>query len=277
MSKDENIQKEIKKKRKLKWQIKLIITILVLIMLVYLLGTKGIFIKEYKIKTSKIENNMHGLKILQFSDIHFGSSSNRKTISKLVKKINDAKPDVVIFTGDLIDENYKITTEEKDWLIKKLKEINEELGKYYVIGEEDFEQTTSILNLAGFYNLDNKEQLIYNNTKTPIVITGKNAIKDLDENEQEQDKFKIIALHNPDDIDKFKDYFDIALAGHTHNGQINIPKIKNLFINGKYYKNYQMVENTKLFINPGIGTSKINIRMFNHPTIYLFRLYKSTN
>ena len=68
----------------------------------------------------------------------------------------------------------------------------------------------------------------------------------------------------------------MAIAGHTHNGQINIIKIKDLLIKGKYNKSYQKVENTKLYINPGIGTSKINARLFNHPTMYLYRLNKTS-
>lgn len=276
MTKEKVNQKGKKTKRKLKWQIKLLFTIIFLILAIYFIGTKGIFIKEYKIETDKIENSMNGLKILQFTDVHYGSSVNKKTIKNLVNKINSTKPDIVIFTGDLIDENYKITDAEKEWLIKKLSKINAELGKYYVTGEEDFEEATSILNLSDFSNLDNGEQLIYSNSKTPILLIGKNGINSNYENNQSQQRLQIIALHNPDDIDKLKDYgFDIALAGHTHNGQINIPKIKKLFIKEKYYKNYQIVNNTRLYINPGIGTSVINVRMFNHPTIYLFRICKT--
>ena len=68
----------------------------------------------------------------------------------------------------------------------------------------------------------------------------------------------------------------MAVAGHTHNGQINLPKIKELFISSKYKKSYQKIGNTKLYVNPGIGTSNINIRLFNHPTIFLYRLNKTS-
>lgn len=272
MEKEKNDKK---RKRKLKWQIKLLITILFILLVIYFLGTKGMFIKEFKIETNKIENGMQGLKILQFSDLHFGSSVNKKMLNKLIDKINEAKPDIVIFTGDLIDENYKITNKEKKIMINKLSKINSELGKYYITGEEDFEEATSILNLSGFSNLDNGEQLVYSNDNTPVLLVGANDAKSY---EEKQTGFTVLALHDPNTIDKYKEHnFDMALAGHTHNGQINVPKIKNLFIKGNYAKNYQMVNKTKLFINPGIGTSKVNIRMFNHPTIYLFRLYKSAS
>lgn len=267
-----------KRKRKLKWQVKLLILIILIIIYAFFIGTKGIFIREYKIETNKISSGMHGLKIVQFSDLHYGTQVNDKMVKKLVSKINETKPDIVIFTGDLIDERHKITAEEKEKLTNELSKINASLGKYYVTGEEDFEEATSILNLTGFTNLELKEQLIYSNDQTPILLIGKDSVKEYFEINNDSSIFKMLILHDPNDIDKFKNYdLDVAIAGHTHNGQINIPKIKNLFINGSYKSNYQKVNNIKLFINPGIGTSKINARLFNHPTIYLYRLNKTSD
>ena len=88
----------------------------------------------------------------------------------------------------------------------------------------------------------------------------------------------MLVLHDPNDIDSFLKYnFEMAMAGHTHNGQINIPKLNELFIKGKYKNDYQKVNNTKLFINPGIGNKVIKARLFNHPTIFLYRLEKTSN
>ena len=77
------MEKEKKKKRKLKWQVKLLLIIIVILIYAFFLGTKGIFIKEFKVNTSKIDEKMHGLKILQFSDLHFGSSVNEEMVKKL--------------------------------------------------------------------------------------------------------------------------------------------------------------------------------------------------
>lgn len=267
-----------KRKRKLRWQVKLIILIILVILYAFFIGTKGVFIREYKIETSKISNGMHGLKIVQFSDLHYGTQVNDKMVKNLVSKINETKPDIVIFTGDLIDERHKLTIKEKESLTNELSKVKAILGKYYVTGEEDFDEATSILNLTGFTNLDIKEQLVYSNDQVPILIIGKNSVKEYFEINGDTPIFKMLILHDPNDIDEFKNYdLDVAIAGHTHNGQINIPKIKNLFIEGPYKSNYQKVNNIKLFINPGIGTSKINVRLFNHPTIYLYRLNKTSD
>lgn len=266
-------EKIVKKKKHLRWQIKLILIIIFSFIFLYFVGTKGIFIKEYKLETNKIEKSMHGLKIVQFSDIHFNSNTNLKKVKNLVNKINKVNPDIVIFTGDLIDKNYELTEKEKENLKKELKKINAELGKYYIIGDEDFEDANLILNSSSFININENKELIYKDSKTPIILAGKDTLNSDIENEN---VFKILLLHNPNDIESFKNSnIDLVLAGHTLNGSINIPKIKELFIDGNYYEKYQKVNNIKLFINPGIGTKKINMRIFNHPTIYLFRLNKT--
>lgn len=271
-----NKEESKKKKLRLKWQFKLLLIIIVIILYAFFVGTKGITIKEYKIETQKIEKSMDGLKILQFSDLHYGSSVNLNDVKKIVNKINETKPDIVIFTGDLIDERYELSSEDKDNLIKLFSKIEALLGKYYITGEEDYEDSSSILNLSNFINIDDKEQLIYKNNTKPILLIGKNSLEGYFENDTE-DTFKILAIHNPSDINDLKEYnLDIALAGHTHNGQINIPKIKDLLIKEDYKNSYQRVNGTKLFINPGIGTSKINVRLFNRPTIYLFRITKTS-
>lgn len=274
MKKDE----EKRKKRKLKWQVKLILYLILFILYCFFIGTKGIYIKEFKIETNKITAKENGLKILQFSDLHYGSSVNEKDLKKLVEKINMAKADIIIFTGDLIDEDYELEEKEKEYIIKQLTKMNAALGKYYITGEEDTKKAEEILNGSNFVNINSSEQIIYLSNNSPLLLSGKNNTKDYFENNELVPDLKILAIHNPDDIDKLKDYnFDIALSGHTHNGQINIPKIKNMLIKSKYQKNYQKVKNTKLYINPGIGTSKINVRLFNHPTIYLYRINKASN
>lgn len=266
-----------KKKRKLKWQVKLFLLILFIIIYAFFIGPKGIFIKDYNIKTSKISNLSSGIKILQISDIYYGSTINKSNIKKIVKKINENNVDVVIFTGDLISKNYDITDEDKTFLKKWLNKIDTELGKYYTTGEEDFEDTNEILGMAGFTNLNNNPQSIYDESNTPIIIMDKSVNKEYLESGEAAPYFKILAIHNPDDIDDFNDAnIDMAIAGHTLNGEINIPKLRELFISSKYKKGYQKVGNTKLYINAGCGTKGIKVRLFNHPTLNLYRINKTS-
>ena len=62
-------------------------------------------IHEYGIETNKIDDKMDGLKIVHFSDIHYGTTINKDELDRVIKKINKIKPDIILFTGDLFDKN----------------------------------------------------------------------------------------------------------------------------------------------------------------------------
>lgn len=267
-------EKEKKKKKKLKLHFKLLLIIIIIIIYSFTLGTKGIFIKEYKVETNKLSNVKESVKVLQFSDLLYGSTINKNDLNKIVNKINNTKPDVVIFTGDLIKKDYKISEEEKSYMIKTFKKINPEIGKYYVTGENDFDSANDILNMTEFINIEeNMQKIFVSNNDYIYLLDKKSDISQI----KDDNKFKLLITHNPMDIkdSSIKDY-DMIIAGHTLNGIINIPKIKELFINGKYTKTYQKINSTKLFINPGLGTDKVSARLFNHPTIYLYRIKKTS-
>lgn len=273
MQKKKEQETKKKKRIKLRFHTKILIIILITIIYSFTLGTKGIQVKEYIIKTKKLSDSYHGLKIVHFSDLHYGSSVNKKDLNKIVTKINNQKPDIVLFTGDLIKKDYELDNNEKKYIKKELSKIKADIGCYYVTGEEDNEYTENILNLSNFINLESKEQHLYkDNTKSILLIS--NTSKKYFNNEENKDDYKILVIHNPDEYDNYKKFnFDIVLSGHTHNGQINIYKLKELFINSKYKKEYQKIDNTKIFVNSGIGTKIIKARLFNKPTINLYRIY----
>lgn len=271
------MNEEKKVKRKLKWQIKFILLIVIIVLYPFFIGTKGIFIKEYKLTTSKINQNTHGLKILQFSDLNYKSNLSDTKFNNLIRKINETKPDIIIFTGDLIDKNYDVKDEDITKLKTNLKKIKAEFGKYYVPGEQDGEREVEILNSSEFINLDDKVQYVYPKSNIPIVFLSKETCNSFFSENKNEIPYNLLILHNPDDIKDFKENkIDVALAGHTLNGMINIPKIKDLLMKSKYKKNYQKVNDIDLYINPGIGERKIKARLFNHPTLYLYRLNKAS-
>lgn len=275
MAENTEIKEVKKKKRKLKWYIKLIIYILIIIAYARFIEPSFLITKEYKITSNKISNENHGLTILQFSDLHFKSNTSENFLKRLVNKINENKPDIVIFSGDLIDENYKITKDDKKILIKYLTKIKTNLDKYYILGEEDNEISSNILDKANFINMQKEEQLVYVNSNSPIALISKKSHNSYIETNKENNLFSLLVLHNPNDINNIKYNYDFIIAGHTHNGNINIPKLKELYINSSYLKDKQKVNNSYLYINSGIGTSKINMRLFNYPTINLYRIQKS--
>ena len=285
-------EKREKRKKLIKFFFKLVMFILIFttvffLYITYIANTK-IIVKEQRIISKKIPSNFNGLKVIQFSDIHFGTTVFEKELNNLVKIINSRNPDLVIFTGDLIDKNYKPTSKEQEKIINELKKINASIGKYAVNGDEDKEQFNTILNQSDFIILNNEYDLLYKDKNNPILLIGmnssltkkidiNNAYKYFEEENHNANIYTISILHEPDSVDKIISNYnsDLFLAGHSHNGQIKIPHFGTIVRkNGakKYYNEYYKLKNSKLFISSGIGTNDSGIRIFAHPSINLFRL-----
>ena len=252
----------------------------------HFIGTKGYIIKEYKVESSKIPEEMNGLKIVHFSDLHYATTINNKEMQKIVKKINELKPDIVVFTGDLLDKNHQLNDSQKQELINNLKNINATLFKYAVSGNHDYSDDSfiDIFDKSNFKYLSNESQDIYYNSETPITIYGfPSSISDSPDYSilnPNNTNFRLVILHEPDSIiDIINSKPDLVLSGHSHGGQVRFPFIGAIYTpigSKKYYESYYKINETELFISSGIGTSGWEIRFFNHPSINLYRLY-STN
>ena len=83
---------------------KTIVIIILLIVFFRFYGVSRIFTKEYSIIDEAIPQGFDGAKIVQISDIHFGTTVNEAMLQKIVNKVNELKPDIIVFTGDLIDK-----------------------------------------------------------------------------------------------------------------------------------------------------------------------------
>ncbi|MGI6329402.1 MAG: metallophosphoesterase [Bacilli bacterium] len=291
MKKDKNINLKLKKRYKLG----LIFLFCLLLFLFYsrYISTSGLIINEYKIKNSNLPIGFHGLKLVHFSDIHFGRTIQKKELKNIVNKINLITPDLVVFTGDLIDKNTNLTNKDKKLLIQELKKIKSFYGKYAVSGNHDFtfQEYNEILKSSDFINIDNDYDIIYNENLEKIFISGlqselegkPNLNKILDyikltkkEKENNSYLYKIMIMHTPDTYNKFKNInFDLILAGHSHCGQIRLPFIGSLYTPigaKKYYEPYYKINNTDFFISCGLGVSEINFRLFNKPSLNFYRL-----
>ncbi len=271
--------------------LKIIITIILLSVTFYLyttfISSKVITVKEERIINEKIPSNFDGLKIIHISDIHYGSTIFIDDIKKIINIINKRNPDLVVFTGDLIDKNYKLTNKEQEKLMTELKKIKTTIGKYAVSGEEDSEQFNTIMNQSNFTILNNSYELIYKDTNNPILLIGlNNSKKSIDINNaynyfnqptHNSNIYTITLLHKPDTIDEILESYptDIFLAGHSHNGQIRLPYIGGILKKDgaqKYINEFYQLDNTKVYISSGIGTTENGFRLFCSPSINYFRL-----
>lgn len=281
-------------KKFLKILLTLILSITLTLLYSRYIGTTSLITKEYKIETTSIGESFDGLKIVHFSDLHYLRLTNKDTLNTIIDEINLINPDIVIFTGDLIDKDFELSEDEKNVLIELLDTINSKYGKYAIIGNHDMDKDEllkEIYSSSNFILMQNSYDIIYGNNNDKLFIGGVDTYSynkaDIDKTmeyfkDNEDISYKIILTHEPDYTDTILNKYDVnlILSGHSHNGQINIPYIKNIFLpygSKKYYKNYYKINNTDLYISSGIGVSRINFRLFNKPSINFYRINKITD
>lgn len=273
----------------------ILLLLLIFITLIYsrFVGVTGLNTNEILIKSNDIDTGYNGLKIVQFSDVHYKKIINEERIKELVNEINAIKPDVVIFNGDLFDNDYKVDSKDIDFLIHQLSKINSKYGKYSILGDADYSNIDTVKNIyiqSDFNLLCNDGAIVYNESNQKIFIGGvessangkaniKDVMKYFDENEDI--KYKILLVHEGDYIDDvLNDYnFNLILGGHSINGSVNVPLVKNILLprgGKKFYNNYYKVNNTDIYISNGIGVNNVNFRLFNTPSINYFRIKKTS-
>ena len=269
-----------KVKTKPRMFVKIFFVLLIIFLLFFLyaryINTKGLIVKEMALIDEALSDEYNGFKIVHFSDIHYGRTTLEDDLSNVVNKINEIKPDMIVFTGDLFDyENIK--DDDIKLMTKYLSKLEARLFKLAVIGDYDkkyLEDYQNILEESGFILLDNESMLVYDNSGSAlnfVGLTNTNNISSLYENEL----FTITLVHEPDSIQKISGS-NIVLAGHSLGGQIKIPFIDGIIKKDGarlYINDYYEVDNQKLYISNGIGTENISFRTFNKPSITLYRLY----
>lgn len=288
--KEEEKQEKRKKRiqRSLRNVLIIILVFLSLIFYMHFIGTKGLVVREYKVESNKLPDSFHGFKVVQFSDLHYLTTVNNKELKIIVNKINELRPDIVVFTGDLVDINETYTENDLLSLIDNLNNIEATTGLYAIKGNHDYDNDyfEKVFNETNFKILDNSYELIYYEDTTPIMLTGVGSLIqndcDIDKAfsyDKEDNLYTISLIHEPDIIDNILNKYkvNLALAGHSHNGQIRLPGIGAIakVEEGKKYPNKEyIIGNTKLYVSGGLGTSIYEFRFFNRPSINLYRLVK---
>lgn len=274
----------IRKKLKTKWKITIFIIILLILLFVYsfYLSSTGFIRKEYKVINNDLPSSFYGLKVVHFTDLYYDKSVSTKKLEKIVNEINLTNPDIVIFTGDLIDKDTTYTQEIEEALLEYLSEIKSVYGKYYVSGDNDKYKNSydSLMEKSGFISLDDSCEDISSKSNESITICGLNTNIDkvnfLDEYTKENDNYKIVAMHYPDYYDKIKDYnFNLILTGHSYNGQIRLPFINGLVRKSyakKYINEHYYLNNSDMYVSGGFGTDNVNVRFLDKPSFNLYRL-----
>ena len=282
-------EKKEKGKKKLKLLPKIGIILLIIISSLYIymhyIEPRMITINEQAIYNELIPESFIGTKIIHFSDIHFGRTTNEPEIKKIIAKIKETNPDIIVFTGDLFDPYINLSENNINFLTEELKTLNAPLGKYAIWGDNDYlneEAYKSIMKNASFRLLENENTTIYNKDFTPIHLGGignitKGYNNEADAIKKETPGFQIVLSHEPTSIYSLKGQCELILSGHSLGGLINFPGLTNItnkqYVD-KYLKGKFIEDNTVMIVNEGLGTETISLRFNNHPTINLYRLYK---
>lgn len=282
------MQEDPKKTHKfLNFIIAIIVIIVSLIFYSKFLGVKGLIVKEYRINSNILTSNFDGIKIIHFSDLLYKSTINKEDVDNLIKKINLLKPDLVFFTGDLINKDVKCSEEELNYLTEKLKSINSTIGKYAVYGENDYKfDYEKIMKNSGFIILNNTYEEIYYKNNELMYIVGIPPVKkekvELDEAfsfyKDENRKFTIALIHDGktiSNLDKSTYEVDLILGGHSLNGSVVLPFYGGIFIDEdskNYFQEHYSKGISNIYISSGLGTRDYGIRFNNKPSINLYRL-----
>ena len=258
--------------------------LIIILVCVVLLSFYAFFIEPFSLRVHSLtlnHTNLNGFRIVQFSDVQLSQFYKTHQLDKIVSKINEQNPDLVIFSGDLF-ENYSDYGNPNE-VSTYLQNIKAKYAKVAIWGNRDYGG-----NAENIYNglmKDSGFQILKNEIGTIKLENGKQIqLIGLDDallgNPQPSllekvagNTYNILLCHEPDVVDTLNlESIDLVLSGHSHGGQVIIgaiyTKLAEKYISGLYELN----ERTNLYVNVGIGTSRLPIRFGVIPEITIFDL-----
>ena len=261
----------------------------------------SIKVNEVAVSFPELPLQFNGYRIVQISDMHVGSFGNDTTfVSKVVNTINDLHPDLILFTGDIVNRE----SDELIPFVNTLSRLNAPDGVISVLGNHDYGDykkwssekaktdnlslMRSLQNDMGWTLLDNDYRLIFNSDDSIAVIGVENwgeppfsrygdlkkAYPNLNDS-----VFKILLTHNPShwlaEVTPSTN-INLSLSGHTHAMQIMFDLGKHKFSPAKWkYDQWGgLYDNNgqKLYVNIGLGEVGIPARFGATPEITLITL-----
>ncbi len=253
--------------------------------LIYGFGNKYNYaIKKNKLAFENLPAGFKGLKIVHISDIHSGSFTDPDSVRHGVQKILDEKPDIILFTGDLVND---MASEMQEY-VHIFSLLKAPMGIYSTLGNHDYgdyatwprdgiTKEQNMANLKQLYEIMGwrllmNEHVALERGGDKIALLGienwstkarfpKHGRMDLAHKGTEDFAFKILMSHDPSHWEGqvIPDYSDVdlMLSGHTHGMQfgVQIPGFKWSPVQYLYKQWNGLYENEKqkLYVNPGFG------------------------
>ncbi len=245
---------------------------------------KNFVINEVEIKFPNLPKDLHGLRMLQISDIHMGPFFSANDLRRVVDASNELHPDIAFVTGDLI------TTHEDplDLCISELTRLRSGSGIWGCLGNHEFyaKLESYTKRKAADYGIEFLREearlLRFGNSRLNLVGVDYRPWQKLVEAEGliEPGEFNLLLAHTPEVFPyAAKKGFDLTLSGHTHGGQINLDVLGTNFnvadLHTPYSKGLYRLPGSVIYVNSGLGTIGLPVRIGAPPEITLVRLCKS--
>jgi predicted MPP superfamily phosphohydrolase len=252
--------------------------------LLYGFGNKYRYqVNRIRLSFKNLPASFKGLRIVHISDIHSGSFTDKEAVEKGVKKILKEKPDLILFTGDLVNDR---AIEMADY-IDVFSKLNAPLGVYSTLGNHDYgdyvrwdsveakkenlEQLKQVHAKMGWRLLMNEHVVLEKGNEQVALLgienwSGKGNFGRYGKMEEaypgtEKYPFKILMSHDPSHWDaevrtKYPD-IDLTLSGHTHGMQfgVELPGFRWSPVQYMYPQWAGLYEGDKqkLYVNRGYG------------------------
>jgi predicted MPP superfamily phosphohydrolase len=232
------------------------------------------------------------LRLLHLGDLHIERITGRE--ERLVQLVSDLKPDIILFSGDILNLSYLTDPLAWEAARKIISQWQAPLGVYFVSGSPAVdlpEIMPDLIKDLGVKRLqEDKITVEFNQGEFDIIgLTCTHRpqidIPLLSElTQSEKDPFTILLYHSPDLAPAAARMgVDLQLSGHTHGGQVRIPGFGALFTGSLYGKAFEsgrrQIGNMTLYVTRGIGlegAAAPRVRLFCPPEIILWEIVKSS-
>lgn len=226
--------------------------------------------------------NSRPIRIAAIGDVHAGSPFiNTGKLKRLVELTNEQQPDLIVLLGDyMVRDKFYQTLMEPEVTAGILKDLSAPLGVFAVIGNHDSwydpSRVTRAFEAVGIGVLENDVKELHVGDRSVWLI----GLADAQTNRHDiqgsvarvpEGASIVLIMHHPDTFLELPTTVQLALAAHTHGGQVNFPFVGRLIVPSSYGQRYAagiVRENGKtMFVTTGVGTSILPVRFRVPPEI----------
>jgi uncharacterized protein len=234
------------------------------------------------IETDRLPKGVDRLTVVQISDVHLGLLVRCDRLVTILEKVEAAKPDIFVVTGDLVDAQIN----HLPGMRELLQEIKPRFGKYAVTGNHEYyaglDAALEFIGHSGFTMLrgewkdigpiviagvDDRAAI---QTKTGIPKKDRDALAGTDRSK----KFVLFLKHQPHPDADAIGMYDLMLSGHTHKGQIWPFTYFSRRAHPLHAGDYDLGKGSRIHVNRGTGTWGPPVRFLAPPEVTVIELLR---